>query len=127
MKLEDKAKKNIASQEEEKKSAEDRNKFMINNKSVYRRYAVGNNLTYEFGLYHEEQNVKIEIKNEGKRILIDDRCYNSQKNSREIKNTPYTFEHKPRGWLISLGYKVPEGKEEDEGYFTLEVNDIDIA
>ena len=61
MKLEDKAKKNNTTLEEEKKTAEERNKFMINNKPVYRRYAVGDALSYEFGLYHEEQNVKIEI------------------------------------------------------------------
>ena len=88
MKLEDKAEKNNTSVEEEKKSAEDRNKFLINNKPVYRRYAVGIPASYEFGLYHEEQNVKISCTNDI-RIAIDDRCYNSQMDINKLKDTPF--------------------------------------
>ena len=79
MKLEDKAKKNNTSLEEETKTAKERNKFLINNKPVFRRYAVGTYSSYEFGLYHEEQNVKVEIQSRGHHIVFDDRCYNSQK------------------------------------------------
>ena len=80
MKLEDKAEKNNTSLEEDKRSAEERNKFMISNKPVFRRYAVGaDEESYEFGLYHEEQNVKVEIQSRGHHIVFDDRCYNSQK------------------------------------------------
>ena len=41
-----------------------------------------------------------------------------------LKDTPYLFQHKPRGWLISLGFVIPEGKEWDEKgcYYTLEIN-----
>ena len=42
----------------------------------------------------------------------------------ELKNKPYLFEHKPRGWLIGLDYKVPQGKMKEQGYYTLEVNGI---
>ena len=46
------------------KATEEQNKLLYS-KQVYRRYALGDCVMYEFGLQHEEENVKIEIKDYG--------------------------------------------------------------
>ena len=51
--------------EEEMKATEEQNKLLYS-KPVYRRYAVGDTMTYEFGLQHEEENIKIEIRDFGR-------------------------------------------------------------
>ena len=50
---------------------------------VHRRYVVGNALNTEFGLDHNEKNVKVEIKisscsDHFVRIIMDDRCFDSR-------------------------------------------------
>ena len=108
------------------KATEEQNKLLYS-KLVFRRYALGNYETYEFGLQHEEENVKIEIKEAGIMIIIDDRCYNSRMYYNFLMDKPFVFQHKPRGWLTKLGYKVPEGKYDTEGYYTLEVNNTEYS
>ena len=111
------------STEEEKKvlTSEERQK-VLSNKPVFRRYNTGGIETCEYGLQHDDQNVKIEIKNNGTWIIIDDRCYDTKTNLKALEEQPCLLEHKPRGWFISLGYKVPEGDGFFGGNYTLEVN-----
>ena len=70
-------------QEEEKSGApSDGNTPVVNREPVYKRHAVGDGYSYEFGLRHEDQNVKIEVKrNYGcpVKITIDETEYDSQK------------------------------------------------
>ena len=51
----------------------------MSSEEVYQRYVVGDENSTEFGLYHNEKNIKIEIKNDHNtiRIIIDDRCYDT--------------------------------------------------
>ena len=61
MTQQDNAKRKNSSSEEENKEAEGRNKLLYS-QPVFSRYDVGDRQFYEFGLQHEEQNVKLEIK-----------------------------------------------------------------
>ena len=95
----------------------------MKNKQFLRRYAVGDLIQTEFGLQHEDENVKIQIKNTVAtckiiKITIDEKEYNSEKKKNDIIQTPFVFEHKSRGWLIKIGY---EQKYLDDKY-TLEIN-----
>ena len=78
------------------KATEEQNKLLYS-KPVFRRYAVGTKNSYEFGLQHEEENVKIEIYfDELWCITIDDRCYASQNDCDALpcyalKDTPFVF------------------------------------
>ena len=49
-------------------------------------------------------------------MMIDDRCYNSRTHITKLANTPFILAHKPRGWVVNLGYKMP--------YYTLEINGV---
>ena len=57
------------------------NTLAVDREPVYKRYAVGHDfLSYEFGLQHEDKNVKIEIKDSCPiKIIIDGTEYNSKK------------------------------------------------
>ena len=86
-------------QEEEKSgAASDGNTQVINREPVYYRHALGNFLSYEFGLQHEDQNVKIEILSGIQnfatvKITIDGTEYDSEKHFKELTQTPYEFVH----------------------------------
>ena len=75
-------------------------------KTVFKRYCVGTFSLTEFGLEHKGDNLKIEIKDHrtGSKIIIDDRGYDSRTKYYGLIATPYNFTHKPRGWLIQLGW-----------------------
>ena len=45
----------------------------------------------------------------------------------ELRDSPFIFAHKPRGWTIQLGFKIEEGKKRNEGYYTLEVNGVEFS
>ena len=115
--LQEEAKQDNSSSEEEIKATEEQNKLLYS-KPVFSRYALGNWLYYEFGLQHEEENVKMEIKGSRTQITIDDRCYNYRMECYALKDTPFVFHHKPRGRLIKLGYK---------NQYTLEVNNTEFS
>ena len=38
-------------------------------------------------------------------MTIEDRCYDSRTEFSLLTRTKFTFFHKPRGWIIDLGYK----------------------
>ena len=70
---------------------------------VYKRYAVGHDFrSYEFGLQHEDENLKIEIKRLrcSVNIIIDGKVYNSKKDYYDLYQKPFEFVHEQRGWLI---------------------------
>ena len=51
------------------------------------------------------EEVKIEINDPLRvKIIIDNRGYNSNKNTIDLMDAPYYFTHEPRRWLIRLGY-----------------------
>ena len=51
----------------------------MSDKPVLRRYVVGDQDKTEFGLCHDEKDLKFEIKKQGNsvRIITNDRCYNT--------------------------------------------------
>ena len=63
--LEEEVKQDNSSSEEEMKATEEQNKLLYS-KQVFRRYALGDAWSYEFGFQHEEEDVKIEIRDRGK-------------------------------------------------------------
>ena len=110
----DQAKRKNSTSKEENKEIDERNKLLYS-QPVFSRYDVGTGDSYEFGLQHEQENVKLEIKAPFSvdfiaKIILEDRCYNTKKKYYALNDTPYLFQHKPRSWLISLGYIIPEGK-----------------
>ena len=65
--------------------------------------------SYEFGLLHEDQNVKIEVKSSNGiyhvKIKIDGTEYDSKKKPTELTKTSFEFVHYQRGWVIQIGYE----------------------
>ena len=85
-------------QEEEKSGApSDGNTPVINREPVYYRHALGDWKSYEFGLQHEDQNVKIEVEfdlnSRTVKITIDGTLYDSKKKHTELTETPFEFVH----------------------------------
>ena len=59
--------------------------------------------------------MKVEVKTEDfgqtehVKITADDRCYDTKKYLRELVDTFFEFDHKPRGLVMRLSFKMDEG------------------
>ena len=50
------------------------------------------------------------------KITIEDRCYDSKKECRELTNMPFELFHNPTGWIIQLS--------DDGKIFQLQINGV---
>ena len=111
---------NTVNEEEEKISQTPKEQQLVNSyKEVFRRYAVGDWMSYEFGLQLEGQNIKIEIKTKPPNfndvtIIFDDQCYDTRKIHDDLNSTPFEFLYQPFGWFIQLGYKFKEDQNDTQ-------------